>query len=83
MVVEDALCPVRRNVPSVARWGRPRFPRVDLVILTVSGRVEIREAGFNYPVSVPVPVPVPEPGTTALMLLGLVGVAGIASRRKA
>ena len=56
-----------------------RVSRVDMVILTVSGRVEIREVGFDGAVS----APVPEPGTTALMLLGLAGVAGIARRRKA
>lgn len=56
-----------------------RVSRVDMVILTVSGRVEIREVGFDGSVS----APVPEPGTTALMLLGLAGVAGIARRRKA
>ncbi len=55
-----------------------RVSRVDMVILTVSGRVEIREVGFDGAVS----APIPEPGTTALMLLGLAGVAGIARRRK-
>ena len=56
-----------------------RVSRVDMVILTVSGRVEIREVEFDGAVS----APIPEPGTTALMLLGLAGVAGIARRRKA
>ena len=55
-----------------------RVNRVDMVILTVSGRVEIREVGFDGAVS----APIPEPGTTALMLLGLAGVAAVARRRK-
>jgi len=56
-----------------------RVSRVDMVILTVSGRVEIREVGFDGAMS----APIPEPGTTALRLLGLAGVAGFARRRKA
>jgi len=56
-----------------------RVSRVDMVILAVSGRVEIREIGFDGAVS----APIPEPGVTALMLVGLAGVAGIARIRKA
>ena len=55
-----------------------RASRIDMVILSVSGRVEIREIGFDGVVS----APVPEPATTALMLVGLAGIAGIARHRR-
>lgn len=74
-----ALAAVSKFAPNTyAFTAFERASRVDMVILSVSGRVEIREIGFDGAAS----APVPEPGTTALMLLGLAGVAGIARRRK-
>ena len=74
------LAAVSKFLPNTYEFAAfERVSRVDMVILTVSGRVEIREIGFDGAVS----APIPEPGTTALMLLGLAGVAGIARRRKA
>jgi hypothetical protein len=51
--------------------------RVDMVILGVSGRVEIREIGFAGAPS----APVPEPSTPALFALGLAGIALLARRK--
>lgn len=51
--------------------------RVDLVILGVSGRVEIREIGFAGAVS----APVPEPGSPTLFALGLACIALLARRK--
>jgi hypothetical protein len=50
--------------------------RVDMVILGVSGRVEIREIGFAGAPS----APVPEPGLPALFAAGLAAVALLARR---
>lgn len=75
----DALAAVSKFAANTYSFTAfERVSRVDMVILTVSGRVEIREVGFDGSVS----APIPEPGTTALMLLGLAGVAGVARRRK-
>ncbi len=75
----DALAAVSKFAANTYSFTAfERVSRVDMVILTVSGRVEIREVGFDGAVS----APIPEPGTTALMLLGLAGVAGVARRRK-
>jgi hypothetical protein len=53
-----------------------RVSRVDMVILGVSGRVEIREIGFAGAVS----APVPEPGLPAMFGIGLAAVALLARR---
>ncbi len=50
--------------------------RVDMVILGISGRVEIREVGFAGAPS----APVPEPGLPALFAAGLATVALVARR---
>jgi hypothetical protein len=51
--------------------------RVDMVILGISGRVEIREIGFAGAPS----APVPEPGLPALFGAGLAAVTLLAQRR--
>lgn len=55
-----------------------RVSRVDMVILGISGRVEIREVGFNGAPS----APVPEPGAPVLFGIGLTTVAMLARQRR-
>lgn len=76
----DTLSAISKFASNDYSFASPfrQVSRVDMVILGVSGRVEIREVGFAGAPS----APVPEPGTPALFALGLAGVAMCVRRHR-